>query len=585
MSLPRHPATFHAVRAANGLRRQFRSNTLLFLLLAVGVGAAASLAAIAIGQTARGMQRVLFGLAIGEHLSAASHIAPLRLLALPVGGALLGCTLWLLRRRKTIDVVEANALHGGRIPARDTATVVGQTLLSNGFGASVGLEAAYAQAGGGLASLLGQRLKLRRADLRTLMAAGAGAGLGAAFGAPLTGAFYAFEIVLGAYTPAIVAPVVLASLTAALIARTLGIHPYVISAGAAHPIGTADYLLYALLGVLCAGFGIALMRLVSLVEAGVRRSPITPAWAPLIGGVLMIPLALLSPQVLSSGHGALDINLAATATIASLGVVIALKLLGSAVSLGFGFRGGLFFASLFLGALLGRFYQLILAEVPGLHHLSADDAAVVGMAALAVAVVGGPMTMSLLVLEVTHDFSITGVTIAATLIASTIVREVFGYSFSTWRLHLRGETLRSGRDVGWVRNLTAARMMRRDVAKTSADDDVATFRARFPLGSTKRVVLLDTKGHYAGIAETAAVWSPSAEQADRVGGMAKFVGTALSPDMTIAEVLEAFDASVADDLAVLAPDGEVLGLITESHARRRYAEELEKAQRDLYGES
>jgi CIC family chloride channel protein len=67
--------------------------------------------------------------------------------------------------------------------------------------------------------------------------------------------------------------------------------------------------------------------------------------------------------------------------------------------------------------------------------------------------------------------------------------------------------------------------------------------------------------------------------------MAKFVDSALSPDMTIAEVLEAFDASVADDLAVLSSDGQVLGLITESHARRRYAEELEKAQRDLYGES
>ncbi len=581
----RHPATFHAVRAANGLRRQFRSNTLLFLLVAVGVGAAAGFAAIAIGQTARGMQRVLFGLAQGEHLSAASHVAPVRLLALPIGGALLGLSLWLLRRRKTIDVVEANALHGGRIPARDTATVVGQTLLSNGFGASVGLEAAYAQAGGGLASLLGQRLKLRRADLRTLMAAGAGAGLGAAFGAPLTGAFYAFEIVLGAYTPAIVAPVVLASLTAALIARTLGIHPYVISAGPAHPIGTADYFLYALLGLLCAAFGIALMRLVALVEAGVRRSPIRPAWAPLIGGVLMIPLALLSPQVLSSGHGALDINLAAEATIASLAVAILLKLLGSVVSLGFGFRGGLFFASLFLGALLGRFYQLLLVEIPGLHPLAADDAAVVGMAALAVAVVGGPMTMSLLVLEVTHDFSITGVTIAATLIASTIVRELFGYSFSTWRLHLRGETLRSGRDVGWVRNLTAARMMRRDVATIAAESDIATFRARFPLGSTKRVVLLDAAGHYAGIAETAAVWSPSVDPAEGVREMAKLMDTALSPDMTIAEVLEAFDASVADDLAVLSSTGQVLGLITESHARRRYAEELEKAQRDLYGEN
>lgn len=102
------------------------------------------------------------------------------------------------RRWAAIDVVEANALHGGRIPVRDTLLVSIQTLLSNGCGASVGLEAAYAQSGGGIASWIGQRLRLRRADLRILVGAGTGAALAAAFGAPLAGAFYAFEIVIGA---------------------------------------------------------------------------------------------------------------------------------------------------------------------------------------------------------------------------------------------------------------------------------------------------------------------------------------------------------------------------------------------------
>ena len=94
-----------------------------------------------------------------------------------------------------------------------------------------------------------------------------------------------------------------------------------------------------------------------------------------------------------------------------------------------------------------------------------DDAALVGMAALAVAVVGGPMTMAMLVLEATHDFSLTGAVLAASLVASTLVRELFGYSFSTWRLHLRGETIKSARDVGWVKTLTAGRMMRRETTR------------------------------------------------------------------------------------------------------------------------
>ncbi|NWO96155.1 chloride channel protein, partial [Escherichia coli] len=107
----------------------------------------------------------------------------------------------------------------------------------------------------------------------------------------------------------------------------------------------------------------------------------------------------------------LNLNLITEVTVAGLALTILLKMLASAVSLGFGFRGGLFFASLFLGSLVGRLYQVVLAQIPGLHVLAPDDATVVGMAALAVAVVGGPLTMSLLVLEVTHDFSITGVAV------------------------------------------------------------------------------------------------------------------------------------------------------------------------------
>lgn len=576
---------YRAVRATNWLRRQIRTNSLWFLFLALLVGAGAGLFAIGLGQLARGTQRLLFGLAQGEHLSAAEAIAPWRLVALPIGGALLGLVLWFLRRRKPVDIVEANALHGGRIPARDTATVVGTTLLSNSFGASVGLEAAYAQAGGGLASLLGQKVKLRRSDLRTLMAAGAGAAVSAAFGAPLTGAFYAFEVVLGAYSTATVAPVMLAALAAAVLARGMGMTPYVIAAGGMHTTGTADYVLYGLLGLICAFMGIALMRLVSLMEHAVHRSKLPMHWAPLVGGLLLIPLALLSPQTLSGGHGALNLNLIAEVTIAGLALTILLKMLASAVSLGFGFRGGLFFASLFLGSLVGRLYQVVLAQIPGLHVLAPDDATVVGMAAMAVAVVGGPITMSLLVLEVTHDFAITGVAVAATLISSTVAREAFGYSFSTWRLHLRGETLRSGRDVGWMRALTAGQMMRRDVPQLAADASVSAFRDRFPLGSTTRVVLLDVKGHYAGIVETAAAWSPDVELVAEIGSLAKLAHARLTPDMGIGEVLETFDRVAADDLVVVGADGSVAGLITERHARRRYAEELERSQRELYGEA
>ncbi len=176
---------------------------------------------------------------------------PLGVWALPLGGLLLGLITWTWARRRpgpAVDPVEANALHGGRMSTRDSLFVGLQSVLSNGFGASVGLEAAYAQLGAGFASLTGGALNLRRSDLRAFVGAGAGAGIAAAFGAPLTGAFYAFEIIIGSYTVANIAPVVAATLAGALVSRLLHAEPMVIHAEITDTLSNSHYLLFAMLG-------------------------------------------------------------------------------------------------------------------------------------------------------------------------------------------------------------------------------------------------------------------------------------------------------------------------------------------------
>mgnify|MGYP001155695472 CR=1 FL=1 len=577
-------------RRATGLvaaaRRLVRSSEAGLILLAVGVGILAGLMASVLGKAAWLMQSVLYGLGTDLRLSGLVEIAPARLLALPVGGLALGALALLARgkKRASIDVVEANALHGGRIPPRDSAMVCGQTLVSNGFGASVGLEAAYAQAGGGIASLIGQWINLRRGDLRVLVGAGSGAAIGAAFGAPLTGAFYAFEIVIGAYTPASIAPVVAATIAAVITARTLGATPYLIAAQSSQHLDAVNYVIYAGLGLIAALFGIAIMRLVSLAEAGVRRTAL-PEWLrPALGGAVLIPMAVVSPHVLSAGHGALHLTIAGELALGTLVLIFALKSLASIVSLGFGFRGGLFFASLFLGALLGQIFARVWALIPDTIPLSPMDASLVGMAALAAAVVGGPMTMSFLVLEATHDFEITAVVLTAALCSSTLVRERFGYSFSTWRLHLRGEVVRSARDIGWMRTLTARRMMRTAPATASPAMPLKEFREQFPLGSTSRVLLEDPDGTYAGLVPTAAAFADTGPADKPIADLAILKDVALSPDMSIVAIMELFDASGADDLAVVDAGGRITGMLTERYVRKRYADELDRAQRELYGE-
>lgn len=550
------------------------------------VGALAGLATVLQGNIVRALQIYFYRLPAQVHLSASLTLTIGQLLLLPLGGLLLGIFTLLIgaRRRALVDAVEANALHGGRMSMRDNIIVSIQTLISSGFGASVGLEAAYAQMGAGIGSHLGRVLRLRRADIRTLVGAGAGGAIAAAFGAPLTGAFYAFEIVIGAYSPSALAPVATAALAGVFVAQYLGTSPYLLATPTGLALGPRDFAVYVALGLLCALVAIAVMRQVALVERQVATLRI-PSWTrPMVGGFLLIPLAMASPQVLSAGHAALHTDLSAHIALRFIAMVFALKFLASVVSLGFGFRGGLFFASLFLGSLLGTLFAGVVNLATGITIINGADASLVGMAALAAAIVGAPMTMAMLVLEATHDFTLASAVMAAVLVANAIVRQVFGYSFSTWRLHLRGETIKSARDVGWIKTLNAGEMMRKDPTAATESLSVAEFRQRFPLGSVTRVVLEDANGRYAGIVTLAAAYADGVKGDDVIARFAQMKDRMLTASQDIGAIMKAFDAAQTDELAVVDREHRVIGVLSEAFVRKRYAEELEKKQREMFGE-
>ncbi|CAD1795987.1 chloride channel protein [Xanthomonas euroxanthea] len=581
-----HPAVAPWRRPLEWLRRQLRANDLWFIGLAAVVGLIAAALMVVQAGIAHALQAWLYALAPGERLSTAEAITATQLLVLPLGGLLVGLVALLARRRKRplVDAVEANALHGGRMSMRDNLIVAVQTLLSNGVGASVGLEATYTQMGAGAGSQLGRVLRVRRADMRTLVGAGAAGAIAGAFGAPLAGAFYAFEIVIGAYTPSALAPVAAAALAGAFMANALGAAPYSLPAAVAYQLQPRDYAIYIALGLTCALIGIAVMRLVAGIERAVGRIAL-PIWGrPVVGGLLLIPLAMYSPQVLSSGHGALHLDLTSSSTLQVLAGVLVLKCIASGISLGFGFRGGLFFASLFMGSLVGSLFAVFLNLLVGAAAVDITSASLVGMAALAAAIVGAPMTMAMLILEGTHDFVLASAVMVAVLVANTVVRQVFGYSFSTWRLHLRGENIRSARDVGWVRNLSAGKMMRKDANHTAHDTTVSEFRRRFPLGSTQRVVLEDAAGHYAGVVPLAVLYADNVQADAQVSDYASHRDAALLADTDIVAVMKVFDVTQADELAVIDAQRKVLGVLSESFVRKRYAEELEKRERELMGE-
>jgi len=487
-----------------------------------------------------------------------------------------------------VDPIEANALRGGRLSLRDSVVVSGQTLISNGCGASVGLEAGYTQIGSGAASLLGQFLNLRRNDLRLIVGCGAAAAIAAAFGAPITGAFYACELIVGVYSVGSAAPILAASLAGALTAQYLGGAPYSLEVPHVGSVGLEQYLALIVLSLIVSAIGILVMRSSSLFERLFTQSW-TPIWVrPVIGGICVGGMAIITPQVLAAGHGAMLLNMHREMAAGFIAMVIVLKLCACLISLASGFRGGLFFASLFVGSMLGKLYAQLLG-MSGID-LAIDPmvSTLTGMATLGVAIVGGPLTMSFLVLEMTRNVDVTAVVLAGCIVTSICVRFMFGHSFSTWRLHLRGETIRSANDVGWLRNLTVERMMRTDVGLVPATTTIAACRREFLLGSRQAVVVVNNNDDYCGVVLLPELFSgelDSIEDDIQVVELARYTDVTLLPEMNVKTAMKLFDDAEAEFLAVLesAESRKVVGFLTESFARRRYTEEIDSATRGVLG--
>jgi len=461
-----------------------------------------------------------------------------------------------------------------------------QTVWSSGVGASVGLEAGYTQLASGLAASLGRGFHLRRADQRIMVGCGAAAAIAGAFGAPLAGAFYAFELVIGGYTPASLAPVGVAAVAGYFVTHGFTALSLGIGIGPVGDVLARDLAIAALLGILSALVGIGIMRGVALCETLLGKTGIWPPLRIALGGLGVGLLALLTPQVMSSGHGALHFSNIVSLPLQVIAGVFVLKAIASVISLGSGFRGGLFFATLFLGALGGRLFAAGVDTVwPGLD-IDPNVYAIIGMSALSASVIGGPLTMSFIALESTGNLWLTTAVLVAVIISTQITREMFGYSFATWRLHLRGETIRSAADVGWIRDLTVLRLMRPEVANVIADMAIGEFRGKFPLGSKTQVVALDAAGRYAGLALVAEAHAADIEPASVLVDILRHRDAVLSPVMNIQEAIAVFDDAEAESLVVVEAGGErrPIGVLTEAHAMRRYAEESERWRRDVVGD-
>lgn len=451
-------------------------------VLAVGVGLVVGLGVVGFRLLIDAFHLLFYGGTEADLATVAAglpwwHVA----LAPVVGGLLVG--LWYRffmpggKPQGIANIIEATATRGSRLSMRAGFAALFGSALSIGAGAPVGREGPAVHFGATLSAWLAEKLHFGRSLSRTLLGCGAAAAVAASFNAPIAGALFAHEVVVGHYAMSAFAPVVVASVTATLISRAVfGDFP-AFTLPEMELQSVLEFPAFAGLGIVAAITALVFMRCIFAGEDLAARSRIPPMLRPMAAGLLIGLLAIPFPLILGVGYEATDHALnASLPALMLVGLVIA-KTLGTGIALGFGFGGGVFSPSLTVGALVGMaFGSLATAALPELSS-GPGAYALVGMGAVAAAVLGAPISTVLIVFELTHDTALTVAVMVAVVMATTITQQIARTtSFFHWQLERKGLNLKGGRDVGLLRMIRVG-----DVVQTSAP----TLPPSAPLGEVR----------------------------------------------------------------------------------------------------
>ena len=396
-----------------------------------------------------------------DHDNLASGVARLpawHIIGVPVlGGIVVSGLLWLgkargwlaeTRAHAVADVIEARAVRAGTVSLKTGILSAVISAVSLGAGGSAGREGPAVHLGGALAGSLARALGLPPRAARILLACGAAAAVAASFNAPIAGAVFAFEVILGHYALRSIAPVAIASVMGALIARIyFGASP-AFAVPPVEPASLWDFFGVVLLGFAAAGVAIVFIRATLATPGLVARQAEKlklPLWAlPPFGGVLIGVIALAFPEVLGVGYEATADAVSGGFALQALLALLVVKIIATAITLGFRFGGGIFSPSLYLGAMLGALFGGIAGMVMGPESGGTTFYALVGMGAVSGAVLGAPLSTTLIVFEMTASYEASlGVLIAVSL-ATLLTQSVVGGSVFQKQIQRKGYDLSRG---------------------------------------------------------------------------------------------------------------------------------------------
>ncbi len=471
------------VRLRLKIRRIARNEHLTLGILALAVGVAAAYGALVFRIGVGEIQRLGFGFSLEEIMLDVGGLPWWHVIAVPTGGGLLvGLILQFVHRGRRAHsiahVIEASALGGGRMSLRDGLVSTVVHISSLGVGASTGREGPVVHLGATLGAWLSERLGLDRLQSRTLLACGVAAATGSLFNAPVAGAVFAIEVIVGNLSLKAGAPIFVAAVTGTAIGRFYFGSAPAFSVPPQELISLWEFPAFALLGLVSAVIAIGFMQSIFFVEDTVEKSRL-PIWLqPVCGGLLIGAIAVFLPQILGVGYLATDAALRAEFGFQLLVFLIVAKIAAVAICVGFGFGGGVVSPSLFLGAMVGGAYGIIAGAIfPDLFS-GVPAYALIGAAAMAGAVVGAPLTAIFIIFELTGSSALTVAVMVATAVASVATHQLYARSYFHRLLANQGVNLTGAHDQALLRSLRVGKIMRWRYATIEPTGDIQTVHAR-----------------------------------------------------------------------------------------------------------
>ncbi|WP_420405990.1 chloride channel protein [Nisaea sp.] len=577
-------------------RVALRNEQVLLSGLAVVIGVAAAFAAVLFRELIGLIQTGFYGFGHELVASGVSGLAWWQVLLAPViGGLLIGLFVRYLmpggRPQGVADVIEANALRAGRVSGRVGLGAAFVSAASIGAGASVGREGPAVHLGATMASWIGRRFRLNRSQSRTLLGCGVAAAVAASFNAPVAGVFFALEVVIGHYALTAFAPIVIASVAGTVVSRTyFGDVPAFIVPP--HEIASFfEFGAFALLGITSAVAAVTFMRVFRYSQqlADFTRLPL---WLrPAVGGLVVGGIAIYYPEILGVGYEGMDNALNENYALSMLIILALLKIVATGISFGFGFGGGLFSPSLFIGAMVGGAFGIV-ASIPNPDLSSGHGAyTLVGMGAVSGAVLGAPISTMLIIVELTGDYRLTIAVMVSVVIASLLTRTLHGPSIFHDQLSARGINLRGSHDVAVLSGVTVNDLMREDVSTVRSDASLDDVRQAL-LGAPGGVVfVIDGRNQLKGSVTLSGLgkraFARGAEGDFKLDDVIDRSRPILAVDEDLGSVLDQFGSCRDGQLPVVRKRGwpVLVGQLDETEVMRAYNQALERLRDEEHGES